>query len=124
MNRIRRKEIARAIELVEEARGILEAAMEEEQEAYDSMPEGLQESEQRYVVIRERKCDGDLMVIGPYGSVEEAREHAQRVNSRVLGLQPWEALDLEWYSGGRRYDAPGYRLEIVWLYTPVPEGDE
>ena len=46
MNRIRRREITGAIKLVEEARGILETVMEEEQEAYDNMPEGLQESEQ------------------------------------------------------------------------------
>jgi len=46
MNRNRRREITRAVKLVEEARGILEAVTEEEQEAYDNMPEGLQESEQ------------------------------------------------------------------------------
>jgi len=80
--------------------------------------------DKRYVVIRERKCDGDLMVIGPYGSIEEAREHAQRINDRVLGLQPWEQRKLKWYKGGRRYDGDGYRLEIVWLYTPILEGDE
>ena len=45
MNRNRRREITRAVKLVEEARGILEAVTEEEQEAYDNMPEGLQESE-------------------------------------------------------------------------------
>ena len=45
MNKARRKEIARAIELMDEARQILESAMDEEQEAFDNMPESLQCSE-------------------------------------------------------------------------------
>lgn len=45
MNKIRRKEIARAIELMEQAREILESVRDEEQEAYDNMPESLQCSE-------------------------------------------------------------------------------
>lgn len=45
MNKVRRKEIARAIELMEQAREILEAVRDEEQEAFDNMPEGLQCSE-------------------------------------------------------------------------------
>lgn len=45
MNKARRKEIARAIELMDEAREILEAVKDEEQEAFDNMPEGLQCSE-------------------------------------------------------------------------------
>lgn len=45
MNKARRKEIARAIELMEQAREILEAVMEEEQEAFDNLPENLQSSE-------------------------------------------------------------------------------
>lgn len=45
MNKIRRKEIARAIELMEQAREILESVRDEEQEAYDNMPESLQGSE-------------------------------------------------------------------------------
>ena len=45
MNKLRRKEIAKAIELMEEAREILETVRDEEQEAYDNMPESLQNSE-------------------------------------------------------------------------------
>lgn len=45
MNKARRKEIARAIELMEQAREILESVMDEEQEAFDNMPESLQSSE-------------------------------------------------------------------------------
>ena len=45
MNKIRRKEIAQAIELMEQAREILEAVADEEQEAFDSLPENFQNSE-------------------------------------------------------------------------------
>lgn len=52
MNKQRRKELAEAIEkleqaiaLLEEAKGTVECVAEEEQEAYDNMPESLQCSE-------------------------------------------------------------------------------
>ena len=45
MDKTRRKEIARAIELMDEAREILEAVKNKEQEAFDNMPESLQYSE-------------------------------------------------------------------------------
>ena len=45
MNKQRRKEIAKAIDLIEQAREILEAVLDEEQEAFDNMPESLQSSE-------------------------------------------------------------------------------
>lgn len=45
MNKARRKEIARAIELIEAARDILESVKDDEQEAFDNMPESLQASE-------------------------------------------------------------------------------
>ena len=45
MNKQRRKELARAIALIEEAREILEAVKDEEQEALDNLPESLQQSE-------------------------------------------------------------------------------
>ena len=44
MNRPRRKELNRALELIAEARAIVEAMQEEEQESFDNMPEGLQVS--------------------------------------------------------------------------------
>lgn len=46
MNNPRRKELRKALELLAEARCIIEAMQEEEQECFDNMPEGLQESEQ------------------------------------------------------------------------------
>ena len=45
MNKIRRKELAKAIDLMEAAREILEQVRDEEQEAFDNLPESLQASE-------------------------------------------------------------------------------
>lgn len=45
MNAIRRKELMRAIELLDEAKGILESVKDEEQEAFDNLPESFQASE-------------------------------------------------------------------------------
>lgn len=45
MNAQRRKEIQKAIALIEEARTILDYVAEEEREAYDNLPESLQYSE-------------------------------------------------------------------------------
>ena len=42
MNKLRRKEIGKAIQLLDEAKEILETARDEEQEYFDSMPESLQ----------------------------------------------------------------------------------
>lgn len=44
MNAQRRKDIQKAIELLYEAKSMLETSMEEEQTAFDNMPEGIQES--------------------------------------------------------------------------------
>jgi len=45
MNAQRRKDIQRAIELLDEANQILSAAADEEQEYYDNMPESIQGGE-------------------------------------------------------------------------------
>lgn len=45
MNKQRRKELEKAVALLAEAREIIEACMDEEQEAFDNMPESIQESE-------------------------------------------------------------------------------
>ena len=45
MNAQRRKEIAKAIALIEDAIAILDSVAEEEREAYDNLPESLQYSE-------------------------------------------------------------------------------
>lgn len=45
MNAERRKEINRALGLIEDAYGILETILEEEKEAFDNLPESLQEGD-------------------------------------------------------------------------------
>ena len=45
MNRARRKEIDKAIDLLLEARVILEQVQSDEEDAFDNMPEGIQMSE-------------------------------------------------------------------------------
>lgn len=45
MNKERRKRIAEAVKLIENAAGILEEVREDELESYDNLPEGLQNSE-------------------------------------------------------------------------------
>lgn len=48
MNKARRKELSRAVELLKEAQSIIESCRDEEQEYMDNMPENLQESEKYY----------------------------------------------------------------------------
>lgn len=62
MNKDRRKRIARAIDLINEAWEILEEVKDEEEEAYNNMPEGLQSSErgermEQYIEILEEAVD-------------------------------------------------------------------
>jgi hypothetical protein len=45
MNKERRKVIARATVMIDEAKGILESCRDEEQEYYDNMPESFQNGE-------------------------------------------------------------------------------
>lgn len=45
MNKARRKELAKATEMMNDARDIIESCMEEEQDYLDNMPENLQYSE-------------------------------------------------------------------------------
>lgn len=45
MNNTRRAQIRKALEMIETAKSILEEMADEEQECFDNLPEGLQESE-------------------------------------------------------------------------------
>lgn len=45
MNKPRRKELEKAMDLLRQAFEIIETVRDEEQEAFDNLPEGLQESE-------------------------------------------------------------------------------
>lgn len=45
MNAMRRKHLARAIQMIYDAQEIIEMVKDEEQESYDNLPEGIQDSE-------------------------------------------------------------------------------
>ena len=45
MNNIRRKNLDQAAAMIAEARAMIDACREEEEEAYENLPEGIQESE-------------------------------------------------------------------------------
>ena len=45
MNALRRKELRKAIELIEQAKSIVEQMQAEEQDCFDNLPEGIQNSE-------------------------------------------------------------------------------
>ena len=45
MNKVRRKELARVVDLLDQARDLLETIRDEEQEAFDNLPESIQYSE-------------------------------------------------------------------------------
>jgi hypothetical protein len=45
MNKARRADIAKAVELLNDAKGIIETCVSDEQEYYDNMPEALQGGE-------------------------------------------------------------------------------
>lgn len=45
MNKVRRKELSRVVDLLDQARDLLETIRDEEQEAFDNLPESIQCSE-------------------------------------------------------------------------------
>lgn len=62
MNKARRNELQKALDLLGEAKGIIEQCRDEEQDAFDNLPEGLQSSErgeqmEEYISIMEEACD-------------------------------------------------------------------
>ena len=88
MNRIRRKSLRTILGQIDELSTVLETVKEalqdvlnEEQEAYDNLPEGLQESDrgqqmQEYIDALEGVVDslGELDIEDLYGTIEEIAE--------------------------------------------------
>lgn len=88
MNRVRRKSLKDVLGKMDELSAVLEnvkdaiqAVLGEEQEAYDNLPEGLQEAErgqqmQEYIEALEGVVDslGDLDVEDLYSTIEEIAE--------------------------------------------------
>lgn len=65
MNRARRKELERAVELLQQAQEIIGSVRDDEQEAYDNLPEGIQNSERgeqmsEYVDTLDNAADYDI----------------------------------------------------------------
>ena len=62
MNKQRRSELSKAVELLEKAKEIIEACQEEEQDAFDNLPESIQGSErgedmEHYIYEMEQTID-------------------------------------------------------------------
>ena len=63
MNKARRKKLEEAYELIEKAQGIIEGVREEEEEAHDNLPEGIQNGErgqqmEEYIEYLNQAWDG------------------------------------------------------------------
>lgn len=78
MNQRRRKTLKQALELLDQAYGLIESVKCEEEEAYDNLPEGLQESEK-----------GEAL----YENVEQLEELMENVETVVEEIT--ESFDVE-----------------------------
>lgn len=72
MNNIRRKKLAKLYEEIENIKFLLEEIQEEEQEAFDNIPENLEGTE-RYEKAEEAVCNLESAV----NSLEEALEYIE-----------------------------------------------
>jgi len=72
MNADKRKELAKAIQLLEDAKSIIESIQEQEQECFDNLSEGLQQSERGQRFEELAGILGDAV-----GSVETAIEEVE-----------------------------------------------
>lgn len=66
MNDARRKELDKAIDLLDEARTIIEDCKDDEQDALDNLPEGLQDDERAEILQKKLEMQGAIY------SMEEA----------------------------------------------------
>lgn len=74
MNKQRRKDIGRAVALLEEANAIIQQAGEEEREYYDNMPESIQGGE------KGDKADGDAQILeDAQNEIESQVEYLQHL---------------------------------------------
>lgn len=72
MNAQRRKEIERALEMISEASSILEYCRDEEEAAFDNMPENLQDTERG-----QQMAEFISQLEDSISSLEDAREYAE-----------------------------------------------
>lgn len=69
MNNARRKEIKRAIKMIQESANFLENILADEEEAFENMPEGIQTSENGMASEEAQEVLGDTIAV-----LEEAIE--------------------------------------------------
>jgi len=76
MNNARRKELSALISEIEDVRSRLETVKEEEQEAYDNLPESLQDGErgEQMQAAIDAMENADSLLDDLIGSIEEAKE--------------------------------------------------
>ena len=86
MNRERRKRIAKAYGLIEEAKVILEEVKEDETEAYDNLPESFQNGD------RGEEMQGYIeMLDEAYNYLDDASSIVDQIYLRVKSSLPSEA---------------------------------
>lgn len=74
MNNARRKEIKRAIEMIQESANFLENILADEEEAFENMPEGLQSSDNGMASEEAQEILNDTITI-----LEEAIECLEEI---------------------------------------------
>ena len=86
MNKARRKQLEKASALLSEAREIIESCRDEEQDAFDNMPEGLQQSERwRNTSIRWMRLQAALRTQSPVlmtSSADDRHMHRDKRKGR------------------------------------------
>ena len=71
MNKVRRKELARVVDLLDQARDLLETIRDEEQEAFENLPESIQCSERGETM---ENCIGTMEEMLDYLDTGELQE--------------------------------------------------
>lgn len=79
MNKQRRKDIAKAIELLEQAKSILEESAQEEQDCFDNMPEGLQCSDNGQKIEENATALQDMV-----DSIQEVIDNSDEVLNQII----------------------------------------
>lgn len=60
MNAMRRKQLAKAIQMIYDTQEIIEMVKDEEQDSYDNLPEGIQDSERGETMYENIDTLGDI----------------------------------------------------------------
>ena len=76
MNATRRKQLKQAAELLSQAQSIIESVRDDEQDAYDNLPEGIQESERGDTMYENIETLNTMLedIAGLFDSIDELTE--------------------------------------------------